>query len=104
MIGAICQHNITWENISALRRSDPNKYSGLLYEFIQQYVVENNEKDYICSSCGFQLNIKKYTTDISFDDDTQKPILFGIPLEVHLEDIPEYEKFKITISNWRCSK
>jgi hypothetical protein len=98
-VNGICQHNITWEMISYLRKSNPNKYGDLLYEFIQQYVIENTEQEFICKSCSAQLDIKKYIIDGVYDDDTQKFITFSMPMEVALEDIPEYEKFKISIRN-----
>jgi hypothetical protein len=97
VVSGVCQHNITWENIHSLRKTNPNKYADLLYEFIYQYVVENNEQEYICRSCGFQLNIKKFVTDGVFDDDSQRFITFSMPMEVPLESIPEYEKHKTAI-------
>ncbi|AYV84838.1 MAG: hypothetical protein Hyperionvirus43_1, partial [Hyperionvirus sp.] len=95
----LCQHNITWEYITTLRKRDPNRYGDLLFAFIEQYVVENNEKEFICRSCGFQLNIKRYITDGVFDDDTERFITFSTPMEVMLEDIPEYEKYTAAIRN-----
>lgn len=98
-INAICQHNISWNYVSALRKKDPNKHSDMLHEFVQQYVIENNEQDYVCKSCGFQINIKKYIIDGKFDDETQKFVVFSMPMDVPLEDIPEYEKYKASIRN-----
>jgi len=95
----VCQHNITWEKIFALRKSNPNKYSDLLYEFIQHYVIENAEQDYVCKSCGVLLNIKKYIIDGTYDDETQRYVTFSMPMDVPLEDIPEYEKLKVSIRN-----
>lgn len=97
--GAICQHHVTWENLLALRKKDPNKHQQLLYEFIQQYLVEDNDRYNICKSCGFEININKYITDMTFDDETQKPITYAAPLEVPLEEMLEYEKYKVTIRN-----
>ena len=98
-VRGLCQHNITWENITALRKQNPNKYADMLYAFIEQYLVESNEHEYICKSCGFLLNIKKYIIDGVFDDDTERFITFSMPMEVPLEDIPEYEKYIIAIRN-----
>jgi hypothetical protein len=96
--GAICQHNITWDNISALRKKNPNKFSKLLFEFIYQYVIENREDDYICKSCGIQIDIKNYIRDGTYTDEGSF-VSFYSPLEVPLEEIAEYEKFKLTIRN-----
>lgn len=98
-VEGVCQHNITWEHISSLRQKNPGKYTDLLYEFIQQYVIENNDQDYICKSCGTLLNIKKYIIDGEFDGDSQKFVTYSMPMEVPLEDIPEYEKFRGSIRN-----
>ncbi|QKF93984.1 hypothetical protein QKU48_gp0526 [Fadolivirus algeromassiliense] len=96
--GAICQHNISWDNISALRKKNPNKFSELLFEFFQQYVIKNHEDDFICKSCGSQINLRNYVLDGTYDDDGRF-VSFNMPMEVPIEDIPEYEKYKSTIRN-----
>lgn len=93
----ICQHNISWDDISKKKRDDPKSYMEDIYEFIKTYVTENSEKDFICKSCGFKLNIRKYATDGTFDNDTQRFITYSMPMEVPLEDIPEYEKYRSSI-------
>lgn len=98
-VSGICQHIITWDNIYNLRKENPNKYTDLLYAFIEQYVVENDEHEYICRSCSYQLNIKKYVIDGIYDDDTERFIQFSTPMEVPLEDIAEYQKYLIAIRN-----
>lgn len=92
---AVCQHLITWEKISALRNKNPNEYTFLLYEFINNYVIENTETDYICKSCGIQINIKNYISSGTFDDG--KFISFGTPFDTPLEDLIEYSQLKTTI-------
>lgn len=99
IVEGICQHNVSWEKISSIQKSNPKQYTDELYGFIQQYVIENVEQEFVCKSCGHQLNIKKYIIDGVFDDDTQKFVTFSMPMEVPLEDIPEYEKFKVSIRN-----
>ena len=91
--GAICQHNITWDNMVAIRKKNPNKFSEMLFEFYQQYVEKNYEGDYICKSCGTQIDLKDYIVDGSYDSDGRF-VSFSIPMEIPLEDIPEYEKYK----------
>ena len=97
-VGAICQHNISWEKISAIRKKNPNQFSEKLFEFIYQYVIENREDEFICKSCGTQINIKNYIRDGSYTEDGHY-VSFYSPIEVPLEDIPEYEKYKLTIRN-----
>lgn len=96
-VEGVCQHNITWEKISLLRRREPNKYGDLLFSFVEQYVTENGDSDFICKSCGVQLNIKKFILDGTFDDESQRFVTFSMPLDSALEDIPEYAKYNIAI-------
>jgi hypothetical protein len=98
-IEGVCQHNITWEKLNDLKKAYPKRYMDDMYAFIQQYVVENIEHQYVCKSCGFHLNMKKFTMDGVFDNDSQKFITYSMPMEVPLEEISEYEKYKISIRN-----
>lgn len=96
-VGAICQHFVTWDNIVSIKKKSPTDYGNMLYDFINQYVMENNDQDYVCKSCGTQLNIKKYVTDGVYDKDTDRFMTFNMPMEIPLEEIPEYEKYKTAI-------
>jgi hypothetical protein len=97
-VEGVCQHNITWDRIGILKKENPKLFLDELYIFVQQYVIENVEHDFVCKSCGFFLNIKKYVADGAFDDDHHF-ITYSMPLDTPLEDIPEYEKYKGTIRN-----
>lgn len=97
-IDGICQHNITWDRLGVLKKENPKLFLDELYIFVQQYVIENVDHDYVCKSCGFFLNIKKYVADGAFDDDHHF-ITYSMPLDTPLEDILEYEKFKGAIRN-----
>lgn len=99
IVDGICQHNVSWDRISSIEKTNLKQYSDELYDFIQQYVIENVDQEYVCKSCGYQLNIKKYITDGVFDDDTQRFITYSMPMDVPLEDVQEYEKYKTTIRN-----
>lgn len=95
-VDGICQHNITWDNLNKVRKNDYSDYMRQLYNFIQQYVIENTNQDYVCKSCGYYLDIKKYIQDGVFDDE-KGFITFSMPMETNLEDLPEYEKFQFSI-------
>lgn len=96
---AICQHNITWDMISAFRKRNPNKFSDLLYEFVQQYVIEDQEGLYLCKSCGTQLDIKNYVSDGLYDSEKGTFVLLSSPMEIPLEDLREYEKIKTALKS-----
>lgn len=92
----ICQHNVTWDNINKTRKTNYSEYMKQLYDFIQQYVIENVHQDFICKSCGYYLDIKKFIQDGVFDDE-KGFITFSMPMETNLEDLPEYEKYQFAI-------
>jgi len=96
-IGAICQHNISWDRIMGIRRSNPAKFSDLIYNFLNQYATITVEEDYVCKSCGGLLDVKNYVNDGSFQDG--KFVMYNSPINIPLENIIEYEKFKLTIRN-----
>lgn len=95
-VDGLCQHNISWENISALRSKNYSEYMERLYEFIRQYVVENTQHELICKSCGFYIDIKKYIQEGTFDSD-RGFITFSMPMETNLEDMQEYSKYHFSI-------
>jgi len=96
--GAVCQHNITWEKITSIRRNNPNKFTNILTEFIFQYVIEDDIGDYICKSCGVLLPIKTYIQGGVFDEDGRYTS-FSQQMIIPLENIPEYEKYIPSIQN-----
>jgi hypothetical protein len=96
--GAICQHNISWDNLMAIRKKNPNKFSELIFEFFQQYITKSYEEEYICKSCGTLINLKQYVLDGSYDSDGRF-ISFNIQMTVDLKDIPEYGKYISSIKN-----
>jgi hypothetical protein len=96
----ICQHYVDWMNMLLVKSKGDSKYSDMLYEFMQTYVIVNEEFENVCKSCGCVLqDTKKYVADGVYDASTQKFVSFSIPMEVSLEDIPEYKKYNIAIRN-----
>jgi hypothetical protein len=98
-IAGICQHNITKDKIDSINKKDFKKYSDELYKFIQQYVTVDIYNEYICKSCGYRLDIKQYIEDGEYDDETRTFVSFSIPINISLEDVVEYEKYKISVRN-----
>jgi hypothetical protein len=98
-INAVCQHIISWDKISEIKKINPSMFADLINEFTQQYVEINPSLEYICKSCHSSINIKKYINDGSFDDSTQKFVTFSIQMDINLEELQEYEKFKTSIRN-----
>lgn len=98
-ISGVCQHIISWDKISEIKKTNSSMFTNLVYEFIQQYVEISAGLEYICKSCRSAINIKKYIMDGSFDDSTQTFVTFSIHMDINIEDLPEYEKFKTSIRN-----
>ncbi len=96
-INAVCQHIISWDKIGELKKLNTATFTDLVYEFIQQYVDVNVDQDFVCKSCKSAINIKKYIQDGQFDNTTQNFVSFSIQMDVNIEDLPEYEKYKTSI-------
>lgn len=95
----ICQHNITWDRIYNMRKRFPNKFGNLLYDFISQYAIETKNGNFICKSCNTMLNIKNSILDGKYDKETDKFIMFNSPILIPLEEVPYYEKYRLSIKN-----
>ena len=96
-INAICQHSITWDRISEIKKINNVKFSTIIYEFIQQYVMITAEQDYICKSCKSSIDIKRFILDGVFDNQLQNFITYSIKHNINIEELPEYEKYKLSI-------
>ena len=92
----LCQHTITWNNIIRLKKSNPNKFNQELFNFIKKFVIENNDKDFVCKSCYQLIDLSKYTTEIYSGSDS---IAISYSLETELETIFEYTKYTKAIKN-----
>lgn len=97
--GVVCQHFVTWSNIMAHKRDNTTKTIDDIYDFAQKFVIETNEIEYICKSCGALLDIKKYVSEGSYDETTQRFVPSSIPMNVQLEELPEYKRYNISIRN-----
>lgn len=93
----ICQHNITMEQIAEINKKEYTKFYEEMYNFVQKYVIMDVNDEPICKSCGFSLDIKKYIEDGEYNNETRTFESFATPIEINLEEIIGYEKYKITI-------
>jgi hypothetical protein len=92
----ICQHVVIWNNISHTspdKRKDLAYFNNQLTNFIDKYLIINNESDFVCKSCGEVVNLKNFVMDGSFDNNQQKFVTSYIPFDIELKDIPEYQKY-----------
>jgi hypothetical protein len=98
LVNSICQHNITWDNLMAIKKREPNKFNDRLFAFFLQYVDKTYDNQYICKSCNSLVNIGNFVQEGSYDEDGHF-LSFNVVISVPLEDIPEYEKYKSSIRN-----
>ena len=94
----VCQHFITWDKIKSMKLNNPNKYNDHFINFVQRYVIENMERDFICKSCGTQIPIKNYISSSIYNPVNNNLDIFTLSLDIPLNEIKEYRKYKITIS------
>jgi len=98
-MNARCQHNVSWDLISLLKKENQSLYSKLTYSFMQQYVEVSETTEYRCKSCKSPLDVKKFINDGMFDNASQSFVTFSVHMDVNIEDLPEYEKYKTAIRN-----
>lgn len=94
---AICQHYITWDTISKLKKGDLKQSERLLYDFLQKYVIKDHSGDYICKSCSELIDVKNFVVGGSYENG--QFITFTSELYIPLEDVSGYEKYKSAIKN-----
>lgn len=92
---SICHHNLLWQQLAGIKRSDPTLYAEKLSEFIQEYGILT-DNDYYCKSCSVKLDFNTYSLSGTFDDEG-KFVAFETRLDIPLEDFEEYKKIKTII-------
>lgn len=92
-----CKHEDEWNELIKLKKESLNKYNAEATQFIEKFVMETTELDFVCKICGQVLPLKQYVQDGNFDNITQKFITAYVPLDVALEEVKEYQKYKLSI-------
>ena len=95
-LNGLCQHEIDWQNLLKYRKN-LQRFNELLTSFTEKYVIETYDLFFVCRVCGESLPIKQYLLDGSFDRSTQKFVPAYTPSEIPLEDLPEYQKYRLII-------
>lgn len=92
-----CQHENQWNELIKMKKENLNIYNMAITQFIEKFAIETQQLEFICRVCGQVLPLKQYTQDGNFDNNTQKFVTAYTPLDIPLEDIKEYSKYKLTI-------
>lgn len=99
----VCQHEVTLNELSALKNINPSKLVNIIEEFIKQYIVVDNNSHNICKSCGSVINITEYDIDGKYDNENEfgRFVSFSYALNIDLEELPEYKNINKVIENIR---
>jgi hypothetical protein len=94
----ICYHYVKLKNINNISKKQ-ELFNQLVFEFIKQYVRENNKGDKICKSCGEIIQIHKFIFDGSYSQEQDTFLTTSVEIIQNLEEIPKYKKIMRTIKN-----
>lgn len=94
----ICNHYIKWKNINKLSKKS-DEFNQAVFEFVKQYIKENNQGDKICKSCNEMIQIQKFIIDGTYNKETNMFLTTSLEVNLNLEEIPKYKKYMRTIKN-----
>lgn len=92
-----CKHENEWNELIKMKSQNVNAYNMAVTQFIGKFAIETLQLEFVCRICGQLLPLKQYVQDGNYDNNTQKFVTAYVPLDVPLEDIREYSKYKLTI-------
>jgi hypothetical protein len=95
---AICNHYIKWKNIMSLSKKS-DEFTQAVFNYVKQYVKINNLGDYICKSCGEDVQIKKYVHQGTYVEELDTFLTTSLAVNQNLEEISKYSKYMRTIKN-----
>jgi len=99
VIEPMCHHYIKWKEINKLAKLKNDVFSQSVFNFVKQYVRENNNGDYICKSCSEVLNLKKYVFEGTYVPELDTFLTTSLAVSQDLTKIPKYAKYNRTIKN-----
>lgn len=97
LINTKCEHENVWKSVQSIRNKNINQYNQALTDFIEEYITETIDGDFVCRICGQVLPIKRFVQDGSFDNNTQRFITAYVPSDIPLEENIEYRKYTLAI-------
>lgn len=95
----VCHHYIKWKEINNLSKVKNDIFSQSVFNFVKQYVRENEHNQFICKSCGEMLNLKKYVFEGTYVAELDTFLTTSLAVGQDLVKIPKYAKFTRTIKN-----
>lgn len=95
----VCHHYIKWREINKLAKLKNDTFSQSVFNFVKQYVRENDNNDFVCKSCGEILNLRKYVFEGTYIAELDTFLTTSLAVGQDLKKIPKYAKFTRTIKN-----
>jgi hypothetical protein len=94
----ICLHYIKWKNIMRISKNSDD-FNQAVFDFVKQYIKLNKRSDYICKSCGEQVQIQKFVVEGTYVEELDTFLTTSMTVSQNLEELPKYSKYIRTIRN-----
>lgn len=98
-IQSICIHNIIWQKLLSMKKSDIDNFNQKIFDFVKKYVKVDNMGEYICKSCDEIIPVKKYVYEGTYVAELDTFMTTSIAVNQNLERIPKYRIYNRTIKN-----
>jgi len=94
----ICQHYVRWRNIMKISKKSDD-FNQAVFEFVKQYVKQNDRGEYICKSCNEIAQVQKYVVEGTYIEELDTFLTTSLAVNQNLEELSKYSKYKRTIRN-----
>jgi len=94
----ICQHYIKWRNIMKISKKS-DEFNQAVFDFVKQYVKQNERGEFICKSCNEIAQVQKYVVEGTYIEELDTFLTTSLAVNQNLEELVKYAKYKRTIRN-----
>jgi hypothetical protein len=96
---AICYHYIKWADLDKIKKNNYDDKSQFIFDFIKKYLDIDQNNNYLCVSCGQELDIKKYVYYGTFIKENDLLLTTSTLYSEKLVNIPKYANFGRAVKN-----
>jgi len=94
---SLCIHHLIWKNIQEMNQKDIDTFNQKVFDFVKQYVKENDNKEYVCKSCDEIIPLQKYQITGTYVEELDTFMTTAVGVSRPLESLPKYKKLSRTI-------
>ena len=94
----ICHHYVKWRNIMRISKKS-DEFNQSIFDFVKQYIKQNERGDYICKSCNEIAQVQKYVVEGTYVEELDIFLTTSLAVSQNLEELPKYSKYRRTIRN-----